>query len=236
MPAIERADLIVVGAGAAGLYAALTAARAGARVTLISATPLAESSSYWAQGGLAAALATEDSPALHLEDTIKAGRGATRESAARILCAEAGLVLRDLTDLGVAWDRDRHGRPSLGLEGGHSARRIVHAGGAATGRRITRSLSADAAESRLITVLEGLRVESLLLDSEGCRGVALAGGEQLESRATLLATGGAAALWQRTTNPLATVGRGMVVAHAAGAALADLEMVQFHPTALSAGG
>jgi len=236
MSVIERADLIVVGAGAAGLYAALTAARAGARVTLISATPLAESSSYWAQGGLAAALATEDSPALHLEDTIKAGRGATRESAARILCAEAGLVLRDLTDLGVAWDRDRHGRPSLGLEGGHSARRIVHAGGAATGRRITRSLSADAAESPLITVLEGLRVESLLLDSDGCRGVALAGGEQLESRATLLATGGAAALWQRTTNPLPTVGRGMVVAHAAGAALADLEMVQFHPTALSAGG
>lgn len=235
MTSRSRADLIVVGAGAAGLYAALTAARAGARVTLISAAPLAESSSYWAQGGLAAALAAEDSPSLHLEDTLNAGRGATRVAAARVLCAEAGLVLRDLTDLGVAWDRDRHGRPSLGLEGGHRARRIVHAGGAATGRRITRALSADAAESPLIEIVEGLRVESLLLDSEGCCGVALADGTTLESRATLFATGGAAALWERTTNPAATIGRGLVVAHAAGAALADLEMIQFHPTALAAG-
>ena len=232
----DRVDLTVVGAGAAGLYAALTAARAGARVTLVSATPLAQSSSYWAQGGLAAALAADDSPALHVEDTVTAGRGATRLGAARVLCAEAGLVLKDLTDLGVAWDRDRHGRLSLGLEGGHSARRIVHAGGAATGRRITRALSADAAASRLIEVVEGLRVESLLLDADGCRGVVFADGSRLESRATLLATGGSAALWSRTTNPLATIGRGLVVAHAAGAALADLEMVQFHPTALAAGG
>lgn len=231
----DRADLIVVGAGAAGLYAALTAARAGARVILVSAAPLAESSSYWAQGGLAAALAADDSPALHVDDTVAAGRGATRLAAARVLCAEAGLVLKDLTDLGVAWDRDRHGRPSLGLEGGHSARRIVHAGGAATGRRITRVLSADAAGSRLIEVVEGLRVESLLLDDLGCRGVVFADGTHRESRATLLATGGASALWSRTTNPLPTIGRGLVVAHAAGAALADLEMVQFHPTALAAG-
>ena len=235
MASANRADLIVVGAGAAGLYAALTAARVGARVTLISASPLAESSSYWAQGGLAAALATDDSPALHLEDTLRAGRGGTRASAARVLCAEAAMVLKELTDLGVAWDRDRHGRPSLGLEGGHSARRIVHAGGAATGRRITRALSADAAESPLIEIVEGLRVESLLVGPNGCAGVALADGTTLNSRATLLATGGAAALWERTTNPRPTVGRGLVVAHAAGAALADLEMIQFHPTSLAAG-
>ena len=235
MTSPARSDLIVVGAGAAGLYAALTAAEAGATVTLISAMPLAESASFWAQGGLSVALAADDSPAIHLEDTLNAGRGAGRAAAARVLCAEANLVLRDLTSLGVAWDRDRHGRPALGLEGGHSRRRIVHAGGAATGRRITRALSARAAESRLITVLEGTRVDSLLSDGSCCRGVHLADGSSLLSNSVILATGGAAAMWKRTSNPLGTVGRGMVVAHAAGAALADLEMVQFHPTALADG-
>ena len=231
----SRSDLIVVGAGAAGLYSALTAANAGAEVTLISATPLAESASYWAQGGLAVSLAEDDSPSKHLADTLRAGRGAGRTSAARVLCAEAGLVLKDLTAMGVAWDRDRHGRPALGLEGGHSERRIVHAGGAATGRRITRALSARAAASPLITIAEDQRVDSLLSDGSACRGVQLAGGERLEGRAVILATGGAAAMWLRTSNPKGTVGRGLVVAHAAGAALADLEMVQFHPTALAAG-
>ncbi len=235
MTSPARSDLIVVGAGAAGLYAALTAADAGATVTLISAMPLAESASFWAQGGLSVALAADDSPAIHLDDTLKAGRGAGRVAAARVLCAEANLVLRDLTSLGVAWDRDRHGRPALGLEGGHSRRRIVHAGGAATGRRITRALSARAAESRLITVLEGTRVDSLLTDGAQCRGVHLADGKSLHAGAVILATGGAAAMWRRTSNPLGTVGRGMVVAHAAGATLADLEMVQFHPTALADG-
>jgi len=231
-----RSDLVVVGAGAAGLYAALTAANAGASVTLISATALAESASYWAQGGLAVSLAADDSPSLHLEDTITAGRGAGRASAARVLCAEANMVLRDLTELGVAWDRDRHGRPALGLEGGHSKRRIVHAGGAATGRRITRALSAKAAESPLITVREDTRVDSLLSDGEHCRGIHISTGESVHARAVIFATGGAAAMWKRTSNPRGTIGRGLVVAHAAGAALADLEMVQFHPTALAMGG
>lgn len=231
----SRADIVVVGAGAAGLYSSLVAARSGARVALVSASPLAESASYWAQGGLAVALAADDSPARHLADTVAAGRGTVNRSAAEVLCSEAGLVLRDLTGLGVAWDRDRLGRPALGLEGGHSARRIVHAGGAATGRRITRALSAAVAASHGITVLEGRRVRALLGDGEGCRGVELDGGEQITSRAVILATGGAAALWARTTNPPGTVGRGMVLAQAAGADLADLEFVQFHPTALAAG-
>src|SRR5207248_4268412 len=126
-------DVCVVGAGAAGLYTALRASREGARVTLVSATTLAESSSYWAQGGLAAALSDEDSPELHLADTVAAGRGAVRESAARVLCEEALGAIEDLQRLGVSFDTDRRGRPALGLEGGHSVRRIVHAGGAATG-------------------------------------------------------------------------------------------------------
>ncbi|MCX6390185.1 MAG: FAD-dependent oxidoreductase [Actinomycetes bacterium] len=235
MDSVLKTDVVVVGAGAAGLYTALNAERAGANVTLISALPLAESASYWAQGGLAVALAADDSPAIHFDDTVKAGRGAVHEAAARVLCAEANLVLRDLTDLGVAWDRDRFGRPALGLEGGHSVRRIVHAGGAATGRRITRALSAAAAAAPGLTVLEGRRVSALLGDGTSCAGVVLDGGDRIEARAVVLATGGAAALWSRTTNPPGTVGRGIVLAHSAGAALADLELIQFHPTALAAG-
>ena len=156
----------MVGAGAAGLYTALLAAREGTSVILISATALAESSTYWAQGGLAAALADGDSPALHLEGTLRAGRGAVRESAARVLCDEAPGAVEDLAALGVSFDADRHGRFALGLEGGHSARRIVHAGGAATGRRLRRQLSALVAEEPLIEVHEGRQQSSIVVVSD----------------------------------------------------------------------
>jgi L-aspartate oxidase len=225
----------VVGAGAAGLYTAVCAARRGARVTLVSATPLAESSSWWAQGGLAAAVSTQDSPEQHLRDTIAAGRGAVRESAARVLCEEAPAAVSDLTHLGVRFDADRDGRLALGLEGGHSVRRIVHAGGAATGRRLVRQLSAVVAEDRGIEVMEDRRVIELLLADERCVGVRLDDGQMIASGAVVLATGGAAALWARTTNPAGAVGGGLLLAFAAGAALADLELVQFHPTAVVGG-
>src|SRR5436309_115071 len=119
------ADLIVVGAGAAGLFTALTAAGEGAQVTLVSALPLAETASYWAQGGLAAALALEDSPGRHLEDTLVAGRGLVRRSAAEALCREAPARFADLVAYGVRFDADAHGHVELGLEGGHSVRRVV---------------------------------------------------------------------------------------------------------------
>src|SRR4051795_1357762 len=125
----ERTDLVVAGAGAAGLYAALCAAREGARVTLVSARPLAETASYWAQGGAAAALAVDDSPEIHLQDTLKAGRALTRYSAANTLTDEAAERVHELQRLGVQFDADRHGDLALGLEGGHSRRRIIHAGG-----------------------------------------------------------------------------------------------------------
>ncbi len=157
----ERSDLVVVGAGAAGLFACLCAAREGAAVTLVSARPLAETASYWAQGGLAAALTVDDSPAQHLEDTIKAGRGLVRRSAADVLTQEAPARFHDLEALGVRFDADRHGNVALGLEGGHSARRVVHAGGSATGRRILRQLSADVVEHPGIEILEGARAASL---------------------------------------------------------------------------
>jgi L-aspartate oxidase len=224
----------VVGAGAAGLYAALCAARDGPGVTLVSATPLAGSSSYWAQGGLAAAISDTDSPELHLADTIKAGRGMTRRSAAAVLCADAPAAVEDLASLGVRFDADRRGRLALGLEGGHSARRIVHAGGAATGRRLIRQLSALVAEDERIEVLEGRRVTAILTSEGRAAGVSLQGGAKLAAAAVILATGGAAALWARTTNPAGATGGGLLLAYAAGAALADLEMMQFHPTAVAA--
>ena len=222
----------MVGAGAAGLYTALCASRLGARVTLVSATPLAESSSWWAQGGLAAAVSAQDSPERHLRDTIAAGRDVVRESAARLLCAEAPDAVSDLTRLGVRFDVDRDGHLALGLEGGHSIRRIVHAGGAATGRRLVRQLSAVAAEDPGIEVIEGRRVVELLTADERCVGVRLDDGLLIAAAAVVLATGGAAALWSRTTNPTGAQGGGLLLAHRAGATLADLELVQFHPTAV----
>jgi L-aspartate oxidase len=253
-------QVVVVGAGAAGLYTSVCAARLGARVTLVSAMPLAGSSSYWAQGGLAAALAADDSPEAHLADTVAAGRGSVRACAARALCDEAPGAVRDLQELGVAFDADRHGRLALGLEGGHSRRRVVHAGGAATGRRIIRELSALVAQDERIDVLEGRRVRRVLTSeghtseghtseghtseghtSEGhtsdCHvaGVLLDDGAVIGCRAVVLATGGAAAMWSRTTNPAGATGGGLLLAFDAGARLADLELMQFHPTAVAGG-
>jgi L-aspartate oxidase len=227
-------QVAVVGAGAAGLYTAFRAADSGAQVTLISATALAESSTYWAQGGLAAAVGPEDSTELHLADTLAAGRGAVRGSAARVLCEEAPAAVAALAAIGVSFDLDARGELALGLEGGHSARRIVHAGGAATGQRLIRRLSELVAEDRRIEVLEGSRVVGLLVGDGRCQGVALSDGRRIASGATVMATGGAAALWARTTNPIAAVGGGLVLAFQAGAQLADLELVQFHPTAVAA--
>jgi L-aspartate oxidase len=228
----RHADIAVVGAGAAGLYAALCAARAGATVVLISATPLAQTASYWAQGGLAAALAEADSAELHCKDTELAGRDLVRHSAAEILAHEAPLRVRDLQALGVRFDADRFGRLALGMEGGHSVRRVVHAGGSATGRRVVRQLSALAAADEGIKVLEGKRARALWNDAGRCRGVVCDGGEVISAAAVVIATGGAAALWARTTNPPGSQGIGLLLAHAAHAELADLELLQFHPTAV----
>ncbi len=228
------ADVCVVGAGGAGLYAALTAAREGARVVLVSATPLAQTSSYWAQGGLAAALGPDDTPDLHRRDTETAGRGAVRRTAANVLVREAPRAVHDLQELGVVFDLDAEGNLALGLEGGHGRRRVAHAGGSATGRRVVRQLSAVVVEEAGVTVLEGARAAALwTTPGEGrCVGVVCEDGRAIRARATILATGGAAALWSRTTNPPGSLGIGLMLAHAAGAALADLEFVQFHPTAI----
>ena len=230
-----KLDVVVVGGGAAGLYAALTAADAGSRVAMVSRKPLPESPSFWAQGGLAAAIGPDDSPERHVEDTLAAGRQSCRRSAAELLAREAPGVVEELERRGVEFDRDRDGSLSLALEGGHSRRRVVHAGGAGTGRRITERLAALAAQDERVEVIEQTSAVALWSDRERCHGVITDAGT-IASGATILATGGAAALWARTTNPWGAIGAGAVMAHAAGAELADLELCQFHPTALAAPG
>jgi L-aspartate oxidase len=155
-----------------------------------------------------------------------------RRSAARVLVDEAPAHVAALERLGVRFDADRRGVLALGLEGGHSLRRVVHAGGSATGRRIVRQLSALVVDDPRIVVLEGARAASAWMRDGRCEGVVLDDGRAIRARATILATGGAAALWSRTTNPPGSLGIGMSLAHAAGADLADLEFLQFHPTAV----
>src|SRR6188472_542358 len=183
-----EAEIAVVGAGAAGLYAALTAARAGARVALVSATPLARTASYWAQGGIAAALAVDDSPDRHREDTERAGRALVRTSAAAVLCRDAPGIVADLEGLGVHFDVDRDGALALGLEGGHSLRRVVHAGGSATGRQIVSALSALVLDQPRIEVLEGARAATAWMSEGRCDGMLLEDGRAIRARATILAT------------------------------------------------
>lgn len=204
-------NVAIVGAGVAGLTAALTAADAGASVAVLAKGAVDSSNSWAAQGGVAAAVGPDDDPSLHAADTLAAGRGLCRESAVELLTREAPERIAELVDLGVEFD------DGLAREGGHSRSRVVHAGGAETGRRIAEVLAARVREHPRIAIAEGERVDSL---------------SAVPGRAVVLATGGCAALWGRTTNPRGAVGDGLLLAHRAGAALADLELVQFHPTAL----
>jgi L-aspartate oxidase len=228
-------DVAVIGGGAAGMHVALVAAEKGASVCFVSRKALAESASFWAQGGLAAAIGPDDSPELHAEDTLRAGRGACRGTAVEVLTAEAPDSVRELRARGVHFDTDERGELTLALEGGHSRRRIVHSGGAQTGRELTQRLSELVAADGRIELMEGVSALALWSDGERCAGVITDAGPLL-ARATVLATGGAAALWRRTSNPWGAIGAGMVFAEAAGADLADLEFCQFHPTALALAG
>src|SRR5258708_4957919 len=220
----EQVDLIVVGGGVAGLSAALSAA-VDADVLLLSSGPVFASNSYFAQGGVAAAIGAGDEPSLHVADTLRAGRGLCRESAVWTLCNEAPARIGDVVEVGVGFDE------GLGQGGGHSRRRVVQAGGAETGKAIAQALASRARQHPRITIAEGEKVVGLWSGEGRCAGV-VTGRRAIAAPATILATGGFAALWERTTNPPGALGQGLVLAYRAGAALADLEFVQFHPTAM----
>ena len=238
------ADVIVVGSGIAGLTAALAARRAGS-VLLVTKALLDAGSTRWAQGGIAAALAADDSPQAHYDDTMAAGAGLCDPAAVRVLVEEGPARVRELGALGAAFDRDPDGTLELTREGGHLHRRIVHAGGDATGAEVERALIAAVQTAGDIEVIEHALVLDLLTDQSGAAcGVTLHvlgegtrdGVGAAHARAVVLATGGIGQIYASTTNPDVSTGDGVALAARAGAALADVEFVQFHPTALWLGG
>jgi L-aspartate oxidase len=234
----DRTDpVVVVGSGLAGLLVALRAAPNGP-VILITKAALGEGNTIYAQGGIAAAIGAGDSPAAHLADTLEAGAGLCDPGIAADAIAAGPESIAILQALGVPFDRD-DGHLALGREGAHSADRIVHAGGDATGVRIIEALRTAVRTDPRITLREHTRVREILVREGRVRGVRTEGpaGElgSDAARAVVLATGGAGQLFSRTTNPPSATGDGVILAVDAGAAVADLEMVQFHPTALAIG-
>lgn len=225
---------VVIGGGAAGLATALALAPEPV-VLLTRAPPGEDGSSPLAQGGMAASVGDDDDAALHLADTLKAGDGLVDAAVARAILDAAPDAVRALADLGVPFDRTPDGRLALGLEAAHSRRRIVHAQGDGTGRALTLALARAVAACPSITVVEGAARRLILADG-AIAGVLVAGEETsgvLRTRRVVLATGGIGALYEHTTNPLSSFGTGLALAARAGAVLADLEFVQFHPTALA---
>ena len=223
-------DVVVVGAGAAGLWCALHAAELG-QVTLIAPGAAAMSATSWAQGGVAAVLGDDDSPDLHAADTIRAGAGLCDEQAVAILVREAPEAVRVLQTLGMAFDEG--GTPAL--EAGHSARRVLHAGGDASGRLLHRFLADRVAGDERIEHVDAL-VRVVAVDGDRAAGVVLHDGRELAAERVVLATGGACGIFGHRTGPDTSIGDGLALAWDAGAALADLEFVQFHPTALDVPG
>jgi L-aspartate oxidase len=229
--------LIVVGSGIAGLLVALGAAVDGP-VIVVTKADLQEGSTRHAQGGLAAAVGRGDSTGAHLADTLAVGGGLTDRAAAVLMCVEAPARVADLLALGVAFDREG-GRLALGREGAHSAARVLHAGGDATGAHLAAALAAAARAQPGIAIAEGETALEVVVRQGRAAGLRTRdrnGREHVrEGRAVVLATGGSGQLFSRTTNPAVATADGPALAHRAGAALADLELIQFHPTALAVG-
>ena len=230
--------VLVIGAGLAGLAAALAAAPR--RALVITPVSLAgASASAWAQGGVAAALSSDDTPELHAADTIAAGAGLTDPAAADLLAREGPDAVRWLAGLGAPFDRNAAGGFSQGLEAAHSRPRIARVKGDQAGRAVMSAMAAAAHAASHIEVREGVRARALLQDHEGRVRGALVEHDgrlsELVAPATILATGGLGGLYAVTTNPPAAVGQGLALAALAGATIADPEFVQFHPTAIDIG-
>ena len=232
-----RADFLIIGSGIAALRAAAELAGAGEVLILTKAEP-SEGNTGYAQGGIAAAVGPGDTPELHGADTIAAGDGLCDEEAVRVLVEDGPRYVRELVAWGARFDRAPDGEPALAIEGAHSARRVLHAHDA-TGREIGRVLWERASALSCVTTLDHARVVELIVEGDGgrCAGARFLSGDGTLAVAraglVLLATGGAGQVYRETTNPYVASGDGVAMAYRAGAAVADLEFVQFHPTALS---
>ncbi len=228
-------DTVVIGSGLAGLTAALYASRYG-KVAIVTKSELDTSNSYYAQGGIAAALAADDHPDLHLQDTLVAGRGLCDRKPVEVLVNEGREMVSELIGMGMPFDREK-GELVFGLEGGHSRRRILHAGGGATGRELTLFMLKKAMDQNSVKAFEYHAAVRLVLHGGKIAGVQAIGfttGKNLFFRSgnVIVATGGLSRIYSRSTNPYTATGDGIALAWDAGAQVADLEFIQFHPTAL----
>ena len=232
-----RSDVVIVGAGIGGLMAALKLSPRS--VIVLSKSALGSGAATdWAQGGIAAAIGADDSPALHMIDTQRAGAGLSEEATVQILTHDAPARIEELLELGAAFDRTEAGTLALGREAAHTRRRIIKAGGDATGHEILKTLIAAVRATPSITVLENRVADDLIVVHGRVLGVYahdVRTGKALtiRSNATILATGGIGRVYRYTTNPPESTGDGIAMAARAGAVLADMEFVQFHPTALA---
>ena len=242
---VETTDVVVVGSGIAGLTTALHLREAGLHVCVVTKVTVDDGSTRWAQGGIAAALDPLDTPAAHAADTLAAGAGLCDPAAVAVLVAEGPGRVRELVRTGVEFDRHPDGTLMLTREGGHRARRIAHAGGDATGAEVQRALHAAVRRDPWIRLMEHAMVVDLLTDATGrVGGVTLHvlgegtpdGVGAVVARAVVLATGGSGQIYSSTTNPAVATGDGMALGLRAGAEVADLEFVQFHPTSLHLAG
>ncbi|MBR6662590.1 MAG: L-aspartate oxidase [Alistipes sp.] len=241
---MRKFDYIIIGSGLAGLYAAYKASFKGS-VAVLTKTMLRESNSFNAQGGIAAVTSFEDDPQIHKSDTLIAGRGLCEDESVDILVNEGPDRIAEIIADGMKFDTE-NGALALGLEGGHHKRRILHAGGDATGRWITEFAISKVAEKENITVFENTLLLDLLIKDETCYGVRcwsksseLTGSDNADGQEVLLAanhvfltSGGTSAIYARTTNPETTVGDGLAIAYNAGCRIMDMEFIQFHPSGL----
>lgn len=231
-------DFVVIGSGVAGLRAAIEIASTGARVAVLTKDKASESNTEYAQGGIAVVLSDDDDADLHEGDTLVAGAGLCDEKAVETLVSEGTKYVKELIDWGTEFDRDGTNKLVFTQEAAHSRRRILHAHGDATGAEFVRSLIARAGAERTINLTPFANTERLLVDDGRCVGVEfldpiLRAPRKIHAKGVVMCTGGAGQLYQHTTNPPVATGDGMAMAYFAGAQMADMEFIQFHPTALN---
>ncbi len=233
----QETDFIVIGSGIAGLRASIEIAKSGAKVTVLTKSKASDSNTEWAQGGVAVVLSDDDNAELHEDDTLIAGAGLCDERAIETLVTEGTKYIKQLIEWGTEFDREG-GKLVFTQEAAHSRRRILHAHGDSTGKEIVRALIARARQEKRINLLPFAHTESLIIDDERCVGVRyldpiLKAPRDIFAKSVILCSGGAGQLYLHSTNPPVATGDGMAMAYFAGAQMADMEFVQFHPTALN---